>query len=582
MDLPAVFHLESRTAPVVTARQVVRVARAEADRFGLSWTGLLFGAAYFIIALSPSLLPRTWLYQGIVSGICGAAGYGLGALLAWLAREISRLLGLRIIIGEQQGHWLRVAWVALLAAGFVWAVVANVRSQAVTAGVVHLAPLSPLDWAGALALAVVVWAGLVAAGRGTRRLTRRLEHRAAKVLPAAGATALAVVVVLFVTAWFTDIIIMQRGVELFGRYSAHLNAQPPEGRSAPTSPLVSGGPGSAETYATLGYQGQMFVTQALTPAQITAATGEPAIQPIRVYAGLHDTETIEQTADRVLAELHRTGAFERKVLSVSTATGNGWVNDWSSQSIEYLTGGDSAIASMQYSYLPSAVELLTDRATPMAAGQALFDKVHADWSKLPPDSRPRLVVGGESLGAYGGLSAFSDADDMLARAQGGVWSGTPSFSGIAEHLYASRTQGSPQISPVIDNGLHIRFATKDVELTTDYVGRPLGRWEEPRFVFLQHPSDPVVWWGPTLLGAEPDWLREPLGRDVNPDVTWIPFVTFWQLTTDMAVGLNPPYGFGHRYGPEMVLAWGAVLGDEAGGDYSRILAAIERTASRSE
>ena len=582
MERTGELNLERRTAPVITARHVVRVARAEADRFGLSWTGMLFGAAYFIIALSPSLLPRTWLYQGLVSGICGAAGYGLGALLAWLARGISRLLGLRIIIGEEQGQWLRVAWFVLLAAGFIWAVVANVRSQAVTAGVVHLAPLSPLDWVGALALAVVVWIGLVAAGRGTRRLTQRLEHRAARVLPTAAATAVAVLVVLFVAAWFTDIIIMQRGVELFGRYSAHLNAQAPEGKSAPTSPLVSGGPGSAESYATLGNQGQVFVTQTLTPAQITAATGEPAIQPIRVYAGVHDAETIEQTADRVVAELHRTGAFDRKVLAVVTATGNGWVNDWSSQSIEYLTGGDSAIASMQYSYLPSALELLTDRATPREAGQALFDKVYAEWSKLPADSRPQVVVGGESLGAYGGLSAFSDVDDMLARAQGGVWSGTPSFTGIAERLYASRTQGSPQISPVIDNGLHIRFATKDVELTTDYVGRPLGRWVEPRFVFLQHPSDPVVWWHPALLGAEPDWLREPLGRDVNPDVTWIPFVTFWQLATDMAVGLNPPYGYGHRYGPEMVRAWAGVLGGEAGRDYGRILAAIERTASRSE
>ena len=501
MERPGELNLERRTAPVITGRHVVRVARAEADRFGLSWTGLLFGAAYFIIALSPSLLPRTWLYQGLVSGICGAAGYGLGALLAWLARGISQLLGLRIIIGEEQGHWLRVVWVVLLAAAFVWAVIANVRSQAVTAGVVHLAPLSPLDWVGALALAVVVWIGLVAAGRGTRRLTQRLEHRAAKVLPTAAATALAVVVVLFVAAWFTDSIIMQRGVELFGRYSAHLNAQSPEGRSPPTSPLISGGPGSPETYSTLGNQGQVFVTQTLTPAQITAATGEPAIQPIRVYAGVHDAESIEQTADRVVAELHRTGGFDRKVLAVITATGNGWVNDWSSQSIEYLTNGNSAIASMQYSYLPSALELLTDRATPREAGRALFDKVYAEWSKLPAGSRPRLVVGGESLGAYGGLSTFSDVDDMLARAQGGVWSGTPSFTGIAEHLYASRTQGSPQISPVIDNGLHIRFATTDVELTTDYVGRPLGRWEEPRFVFLQHPSDPVVWWGPTLLGG---------------------------------------------------------------------------------
>ena len=113
-------------------------------------------------------------------------------------------------------------------------------------------------------------------------------------------------------------------------------------------------------------------------------------------------------------------------------------------------------------HLASALELLTDRATPREAGRALFNKVHAEWSKLPTDSRPMLVVGGESLGAYGGLSAFSDVDDMLARAQGGVWSGTPSFSEIADHLYASRTQGSPQISPVVDNGLHIRFETKDV------------------------------------------------------------------------------------------------------------------------
>ena len=582
MERSGEFSPERRTAPVITARHIVRVARHEADRFGLSWTGLLFGAAYFVIALSPSLLPRTWFYQGLICGICGAAGYGLGTLLAWAARWISRLLGLRITIGEEQGHWLRVAWVVLLAAGFVWAVVANVRSQAVTAGVVHLEPLTPLDWVNTLALAPIVWIALVAAARGIRQLTRRLEHRVAKVLPTAAATALAVLVVLFVAAWFTDIIVMQRGVELFGRYSAHLNAQSPEGKSAPTSPLVSGGPGSAEPYATLGYQGQVFVTQALTPAQIRAATGEPAMQPIRVYAGMHDTETIEQTADRVVAELRRTGAFERKVLAVVTATGNGWVNDWSSQAIEYLAGGDSAIASMQYSFLPSALELLTDRATPREAGQALFDRVYAIWSHLPATSRPRLVVGGESLGAYGGLSAFADAEDMVARSQGGVWSGTPSFSAIAEELYASRTQGSPQISPVVDNGLHVRFATKDVELSTDYVGRPLGTWGKPRFVFLQHPSDPVVWWGPKLLGAEPDWLREPLGRDVNPDVTWIPFVTFWQLTTDMAGGLNPPYGYGHRYGPEMVPAWGAVLGNDPGRDYSRILAAIERTASRSE
>ncbi|WP_347353953.1 alpha/beta-hydrolase family protein [Intrasporangium sp.] len=582
MERPAEISEEIRRAPVVTARHVVRVARAVADRFGLSWTGLLFGAVYVVVALSPSLLPRTWFYQGLVCGICGAAGYGLGVLVAWVSRGVSRLLRLEIVVGEEQGHWVRVGWVALLTAGFVWAVVANIRSQAVTASRVHLQPLTPLDWVGVLALTPVVWVALVAAGRGIRHLTLGVEHRAARVLPTAVATVVAVVLVLFVAAWFTDNIVMQRGVQLFGRYSAHLNAQSPEGKSAPTSPLVSGGPGSLEPYGTLGFQGQVFVTQTLTPAQITAATRVPAKQPIRAYAGVHDGETIAQTADRVVAELQRTGAFDRKVLLVATTTGNGWVNDWSSQSVEYLTGGDCAIAAMQYSYLPSALELLTDRESPRQAGTVLFDKVYDVWSALPAASRPRLVVGGESLGAYGGLAAFGNVAGMLARAQGGVWSGTPSFSGIAEQLYAERTQGSPQISPVIDNGRHIRFSTKNVGLRTDYVGRPLGIWEQPRFVFLQHPSDPVVWWNPALLTTEPDWLREPLGRDVNPDVTWIPFVTFWQLTTDMAVGLNPPYGYGHRYGPEMVPAWGAVLGGEPGRDYGRILAAIERTVSRSE
>jgi uncharacterized membrane protein len=190
------------------------------------------------------------------------------------------------------------------------------------------------------------------------------------------------------------------------------------------------------------------------------------------------------------------------------------------------------------------------------------------------------VVGGESLGSYGGQAAFRDADDMLARAQGGVWVGTPSFTGIAAGLTARRNEGSPQIVPVVDDGLHIRFAASGDQLTHDYYGRDYGGWDFPRFVYAQHPSDPVVWWNPALLGAEPDWLREQRGRDVNPDVTWLPFVTFWQLTTDMAVGHDPPDGYGHRYGPELVPAWGSVLGGSPTDDYSRLVAGIEETVNR--
>src|SRR6478752_9134883 len=505
----------------------------------VSRTGLLFGAAYFLTSMAPSLLPRTWYYQGLISGLCAAVGYGFGALVSWVVRRVARLVDLHVTVSGEARHWLLVAAPVFGAVAVLGLTVANVRSQARTAAFVRLTPLDPVDWALALFLAIA---------RGLRGATHQLAEAAGHVLPKTIATLTAVVVVALAAAWVTDSVLFHRGMQAFAGVAAQVNTAP-SGRAAPTSPLRSGGPGSLESWDSLGFQGQMFVTSAPTAAQITAATDRGAIEPIRVYAGRTGDRTVAGVADAVVAELQRTKAFNRRVLAVFTTTGTGWVDDWSAQSIEYLSNGDSAIAAMQYSYLPSAMSMMTDRDTPREAGKALFDKVYAVWRTLPPDDRPQLVVGGESLGSYGGQAAFKDADDMLARAQGGVWVGTPSFTDIAESLTARRNEGSPEIVPVVDAGLHIRFAASGDQLTHDYYGRDYGAWAFPRFVYAQHASDPVVWWNPALLGAEPDWLREPRGRDVNPDVTWIPFVTFWQLTTDMAVGHDPPDGYGHRYGP---------------------------------
>jgi uncharacterized membrane protein len=547
----------------------------------LSRTGLLLGAAYFLTSMAPSLLPRTWYYQGLISGLCAVAGYGLGVVVAWVVRQVARLIDLRVTVSGEARHWLLVAAPVFGAVAVLGLTVANARSQARTAAVVRLAPLDPVDWVLALGLAALIAVLFLAVARGLRGATHQLAGAAGQVLPQTSATVVAVLVVVLATAWVTDSVVFHRGLQAFAGVAAQVNTSP-TGRAAPTSPLRSGGPGSLVRWDGLGYQGQMFVTSAPTPAQITAATDRDAIEPIRVYSGRAPEQTVSEVADAVVAELMRTNAFDRRVLAVFTTTGTGWVDDWSAQSVEYLTNGDSAIAAMQYSYLPSAMSMITDRDTPREAGKALFDKVYAVWRALPVDDRPQLVVGGESLGAYGGHAAFRDADDMLARAQGGVWAGTPSFTDIAASLTARRNEGSPEIVPVVDAGLHIRFAASGDQLTHDYYGRDYGTWDFPRFVYAQHPSDPVVWWNPALLGAEPDWLREPRGRDVNPDVTWIPFVTFWQLTTDMAAGHDPPDGYGHRYGPELVPAWGSVLGGSPTDDYSRVVAGIEETVSRVE
>ena len=46
--------------------------------------GVLVGALLFAASLTPSLLPRDWMFQGVVAGISGGTGYILGVFLHWL------------------------------------------------------------------------------------------------------------------------------------------------------------------------------------------------------------------------------------------------------------------------------------------------------------------------------------------------------------------------------------------------------------------------------------------------------------------------------------------------------------------
>ena len=78
-------------------------------------------------------------------------------------------------------------------------------------------------------------------------------------------------------------------------------------------------------------------------------------------------------------------------------------------------------------------------------------------------------------------------------------------------------------------------------------------------VYLQHASDPVVWWSPRLIVRRPDWLEEPPGRDVPPQMRWYPLVTFWQVSADMASSDRVPVGHGHNYGALVADAWAAIV-----------------------
>ena len=50
----------------------------------LSGTGLLLGTLFFAASLTPTLIPRTYLTQGVLGGGVFAIGYGLGVFWRWL------------------------------------------------------------------------------------------------------------------------------------------------------------------------------------------------------------------------------------------------------------------------------------------------------------------------------------------------------------------------------------------------------------------------------------------------------------------------------------------------------------------
>ena len=96
-------------------------------------------------------------------------------------------------------------------------------------------------------------------------------------------------------------------------------------------------------------------------------------------------------------------------------------------------------------------------------------------------------------------------------------------------------------------------------------------------VYLQHDSDPVVWWSTDLVFNTPSWLDETTQPGTPMSyMSWMPFVTFWQVTADMAMSNTVPGGYGHRYfETETVPAWAGIMGMDPKADYSRIQAAIK-------
>jgi uncharacterized membrane protein len=548
-------------------------------------------------ALGPSLMPRTSRLQGIAMGLSALGARATTSAAERLTRvavpadaPVGRQLATRALIGaggtaltllpERDGERLWVASVRtagrLLRAGAAGGVVHDLGGALQERYPAQRA-VRPLVVSGALTSGLLWW--------GARRLrtseaaVQRWPLPQATTLPATLATSYAVTAVgteltrAFVWSrgamesyfgpgpskrvlarlanaglWAAGATALYNaGVAYVGRANEKVE---PAYATPPASPLVSGSADSLLPFADLGQQGRRFVTDVVTPELIAEVMGEDAVaQPIRTYVGFN-SEPLYQTgrAELALAELERTGAFDRSVLLLVSPTGTGWVDHTLIETAEFLTRGDIATCCIQYGRYPS---FLSVQKVALGQGQfrLLLWGVRQRLAERPPERRPRVLVFGESLGAWtsSDVIMFQGIDGFdhygIDRA---LWVGLP---WLAKWSRSGMTRGSSTLVPAGTVGVFDRH---------EQLGA-LGEEERARLraTILSHDNDPIAVLGPELLVRPPWWLADgQRGRGVPDAMHWRPLITFIQTAMDAAnamVSVPGEFGsFGHDYRADMV------------------------------
>ena len=527
----------------------------------ISLIGVVGALVMYGVSVSPSLLARSWQWHAVASGVLSAVGYIVGLTIQRFYALVVPRLGVEITAPQS----VSIAFRAVLLLGFfLWFLRWLLQSYRERKRANHLVGMRG-ETLGEYLLgtfcAFILMLALLGIAWGLQWIGRAIVSVLSRWMHMVFALALSLLILVVIVYALTSQVLLKLGINFFTRHARKMNNRTAKGIVQPQVPERSGSPQSRSSWRAVGGQGRVFLGRGPSRADIEAVTGCSAMEPIRVYAGMpEEGQSLQSAADLVVEELHRTGAFDRAVILIATSTGSGWVDEWQVQPLEYLTRGNCATASMQYSFVPSSINFLTDLDVSEEAAVILFETIRRAVDEIPEDRRPALFVCGESLGAYASQHVFSGIVDVLSRTDGALWVGTPAFTPMHAELTAIRHRGSPEVAPVVANGRHVRFVNVPENLWSDVYGRELGDWNYPRVVYAQHPSDPVVWWNSELVWHKPDWISEKVDGDVSPHMQYTRGATYIQVLVDMPVAGTAPGGHGHTYHEELIPLWEAILG----------------------
>lgn len=495
----------------------------------------------------------------------GAAGAAVGALQEYLERVGSRRSRTFAVVGTAS---------AALAAANTW----QLRRRA------HLdTDLPPEEVHSSLvksiAFGIGVSAAMSAVGAGERKFADALSRAVARVLPGNPEVWRPVAHAITLAGFGA-------GARMLAVKALHQIEHTQESAEAafdipPPNPLLSGSSASHVPFDTLSRAGRRYVWTACATDNIADVMGEPAVAaPIRAYVGLESAATEQERVALTMRELERTGAFDRSWLMIASPTGTGYVNYAAASILEYLTRGDCASVAMQYSARPSPLSLDRVREGRLHA-EMLCAAIRDRCAECIPGKRPKVVLFGESLGAWTSQDGFVDQGTQGLVDAGidyAIWIGTPHFSKWKERvLYDDR--------PDVDRSLVGRF-------------NDIGEWEalDPatreriRYVMITHYDDGVGLFGPELAIQAPEWLGDPRTRhaSVPKGMRWAPVTSFFQVLIDMKNAANVVPGVfaakGHDYRADLLPFFHAVLGLEATPEQLSSIAQrlVERELFRSE
>jgi uncharacterized membrane protein len=138
---------------------------------------------------------------------------------------------------------------------------------------------------------------------------------------------------------------------------------------------------------------------------------------------------------------------------------------------------------------------------------------------------------------------------------GALMVGPPFVNELWNELVADRDPGTSPATPIYQDGRTVRFTNQENALD-----QPDAEWGETRVVYLQHASDPVVFFSPSLFWREPDWLLDgQRGVELSDEFQYTQLITGWQVMMDLPAAGSIPEGYGHLYSKQAnAEAWIAV------------------------